>query len=148
VDLAETTREFLKRVEAARAAARLSGPLVLLVEDNDENRELLAHMLRSRGAEVVTCRSGYEALEAAARQRFSFVLLDIQMPEMDGYQVVRRLRALPGGEKLPVVALTALTSESVRQRCEAEGMCDFVTKPVTLARIRQLVDRWGVPQTA
>jgi len=145
VDLAETTREFLKRVEAARAKLRPTGPFVLLVEDNDENRELLAHMLRSRGAEVVTCGSGREALEAAARQRFSFVLLDLQMPEMDGYQVVRRLRALPGGGKVPVVALTALTSESVRQRCEAEGMSDFVTKPVTLARIRELVDRWGAP---
>jgi len=100
-------------------------------------------MLRSRGAEVVAASSGREALEAASRQPFSFVLLDLQMPEIDGYQVLRRLRALPAGEALPVVALTALTSEDVRRRCEAEGVNDFVTKPVTLARIRELVDRWG-----
>ncbi len=148
VDLQETTREFLKRVEAMRAKARPAGPLVLLVEDNDENRELLAHMLRSRGVQVSACASGREALEAAAHQEFSFVLLDLQMPEMDGFQLVRRLRALPRGERLPVVALTALTSESVRQRCEAEGMSDFVTKPVTLQRIREIVDRWASPPPA
>lgn len=143
IDLAETTREFLRRIDAVRIGRRPSAPRVLLVEDNDENRELLAHMLRSRGAEVLGAGSGREALEAASRQAFSFVLLDLQMPEMDGYQVLRRLRALPFGEALPVVALTALTSEDVRRRCEAEGMNDFVAKPVTLARIRELVDRWG-----
>ncbi len=148
-----TTREILKRLQSARSLARTPAPsqggpakpVVLLVEDNEENRELLAHMLRSRGADVVACGSGREALEAAARERFTFVLLDLQMPEMDGHQVLQRLRALPGGESLPVVALTALTSENVRHRCEAEGMNDFVTKPVTLGRIRELVDRWGTP---
>ena len=143
VDLAETTREFLRRVDALRAARQRTAPRVLLVEDNDENRELLAHMLRSRGAEVVVSSSGAEATEAVSRRAFSFVLLDLQMPEMDGYQVLRRLRALPGGATLPVVALTALTSEDVRRRCEAEGMNDFVTKPVSLARIGELVERWG-----
>ncbi|HQR68625.1 MAG TPA: response regulator, partial [Thermoanaerobaculia bacterium] len=143
VDLAETTRQLLRRLEAVRAGGRPSAPRVLLVEDNDENRELLAHMLRSRGAEVVVARSGPKASEAVARQPISFVLLDLQMPEMAGYQVLRRLRALPGGADLPVVALTALASEDVRRRCEAEGMNDFVTKPVSLARIRELVERWG-----
>ncbi|MGE5347620.1 MAG: response regulator [Acidithiobacillales bacterium] len=143
VDLAETTREFLKRVEAVHSRRTPSRPRVLLVEDNEDNRDLLAHMLGSRGAEVVIARSGAEAVEAASRDTFSFVLLDLQMPEMDGYQVLRRLRALPGGGALPVVALTALASEDVRRRCEAEGMSDFVTKPVTLAQIQELVRRWG-----
>jgi CheY-like chemotaxis protein/PAS domain-containing protein len=142
-DLAETTREFLRRVEAVRSRRTPSAPRVLLVEDNEDNRDLLAHMLHSRGAEVVVAGSGAEAVDAASRQAFSFVLLDLQMPEMDGYQVLRRLRALPDGGALPVVALTALASETVRRKCEAEGMSDFVTKPVTLARIGELVDRWG-----
>jgi PAS domain S-box-containing protein len=148
-----TTREILTRLQAARSLARTpvpsrdtpARPAVLLVEDNEENRDLLAHMLRSRGADVVACGSGREALEAAARERFTFVLLDLQMPELDGHQVLQRLRALPGGDHLPVVALTALTSEDVRVRCEAEGMDDFVTKPVTLGKIRELVDRWRSP---
>ncbi|MCM3877847.1 MAG: response regulator, partial [Thermoanaerobaculia bacterium] len=123
-------------------------PRVLLVEDNEENRELLAHMLRSRGAEVLTAANGREAVDAAAGFRFDFVLLDLQMPTMDGFQVLRRLRALPGGDRLPVVALTALTSDLVKERCEAEGMNDFVSKPVTLARIGELVAKWGRAQRA
>jgi PAS domain S-box-containing protein len=120
-----------------------ASPRVLLVEDNEENRELLAHMLRSRGAEVLTAANGREAIDAAAGFRFDFVLMDLQMPTMDGFQVLRRLRALPGGDRLPVVALTALTSDLVKERCEAEGMNDFVSKPVTLARIGELVAKWG-----
>jgi CheY-like chemotaxis protein len=103
-------------------------------------------MLRSRGAEVLTAANGREALDAAAGFRFDFVLLDLQMPTMDGFQVLRRLRVLPGGDRLPVVALTALTSDLVKERCEAEGMNDFVSKPVTLARIGELVAKWGRAQ--
>ena len=123
-------------------------PPVLLVEDNEENRELLAHMLRSRGADVLAVGTGREAVDVAARLRFRFVLLDLQMPEMDGFQVLRRLRALPGGDRLPIVALTALTSDLVKERCEAEGMNDFVSKPVTLARVGELVAKWGSPADA
>jgi CheY-like chemotaxis protein len=129
---------------APEAAGAGNGcPAVLLVEDNEENRELLAHMLRSRGADVLAVGTGREAIDAAALRRFRFVLLDLQMPEMDGFQVLRRLRALPRGDRLPVVALTALTSDLVKERCEAEGMDDFVSKPVTLARVGELVAKWG-----
>jgi len=152
-ELLATSDEFLARVGGAvpeddgsgrRSIGGADGrPRVLLVEDNEENRELLAHMLRSRGAEVLTAANGREAVDAAAGFRFDFVLLDLQMPAMDGFQVLRRLRALPGGDRLPVVALTALTSDLVKERCEAEGMNDFVSKPVTLARIGELVAKWG-----
>jgi CheY-like chemotaxis protein/vacuolar-type H+-ATPase subunit H len=156
-ELLATSDQFLARVgealpEEGLGRRSLGGaddrPRVLLVEDNEENRELLAHMLRSRGAEVLTAATGHEAVDAAAGFRFDFVLLDLQMPAMDGFQVLRRLRALPGGDRLPVVALTALTSDLVKERCEAEGMNDFVSKPVTLARIGELVAKWGRAQRA
>jgi PAS domain S-box-containing protein len=149
-ELKATTEQLLARVEADAAEALTpevfgSGgrPTVLLVEDNEENRELLAHMLRSRGADVLAVGTGREAVEAVGRFGFQFVLLDLQMPEMDGFQVLRRVRALPAGASLPVVALTALTSDLVKERCEAEGMDDFVSKPVTLARVGELVTKWG-----
>lgn len=149
-ELKATSDRLLARVDEAGppdGRRRIGGtdgrPRVLLVEDNEENSELLAHMLRSRGAEVLTVGSGREAVDAAAGFRFDFVLLDLQMPEMDGFQVLRRLRALPDGERLPVVALTALTSDLVKERCEAEGMNDFVSKPVKLARVGELVAKWG-----
>lgn len=142
--LLESVREGADRALAVPSRLAPDGkPSVLLVEDNEENRELLAHMLRSRGADVVSVGTGRQAVEAAARHRFRFVLLDLQMPEMDGFQVLRRLRALPGGDRLPVVALTALTSDLVKERCEAEGMDDFVSKPVTLARVGELVRKWS-----
>jgi PAS domain S-box-containing protein len=151
-ELKATTERLLAQVEetAPRDGRRQIGaadgrPRVLLVEDNEENRELLAHMLRSRGAEVLTVGSGREAVDAAAGFRFDFVLLDLHMPEMDGFQVLRRLRGLPSGDRLPVIALTALTSDLVKERCEAEGMNDFVSKPVTLARVGELVAKWGRP---
>ncbi len=145
--LLESVREDADRAYAVLPRPAADGkPSVLLVEDNEENRELLAHMLRSRGADVVSVGTGRQALDAAARHRFHFVLLDLQMPEMDGFQVLRRLRALPGGDRLPVVALTALTSDLVKERCEAEGMNDFVSKPVTLARVGELVRTWGGPR--
>lgn len=118
-------------------------PRVLLVDDNDENRELLAHMLKSRGADVVAAGSGREALAAASEDRFDVVLLDVQMPEMDGYEVVHRLRALPGGERLAVLALTALTAPEVREHCRSAGMDGFVGKPVSLGEIGEILKRWG-----
>ena len=152
-ELLVTSDAFLARVSEAVPEEDGSGrrsiggtdgrPRVLLVEDNEENRELLAHMLRSRGAEVLTAANGREAVDAAAGFRFDFVLLDLQMPTMDGFQVLRRLRSLPGGARLPVIALTALTSDLIKERCEAEGMNDFVSKPVTLARISELLAKWG-----
>ena len=149
-ELMESSGKLLARVDEdgpRDGRQRIGGadgrPRVLLVEDNEENRELLAHMLRSRGAEVLTAGNGREAVDAAAGFRFDFVLLDLQMPEMDGFQVLRRLRALPDGERLPVVALTALTSDLVKERCEAEGMDDFVSKPVKLARVGELIAKWG-----
>lgn len=145
-ELERTGRRLLEQVtrrETGAHRAVQAVPRALLVDDNDENRELIAHMLRSRGVEVTAVGSGREAIDVAARAELDFVLLDVQMPEMDGYEVVRRLRALPGGGALPVVALTALTSESVRSQCLEEGMDDFVSKPVTLARVAELVQRWG-----
>lgn len=118
-------------------------PRVLLVEDDDENRRLLAHMLRSRGAEVTACSRGADALEASRRERFDLGLLDVQMPDMDGYEVYRRLRALPGGRDLPLVAVTAYTSDFDKERAQVEGFNDFVPKPVSLATIESILARFA-----
>lgn len=135
---------------AARARSALAGgrdatgsPRVLLVEDNDDNRALLTHMLRSRGARVTAAASGAEALDAAENGSFELALVDLQMPEMDGFEVAHRLRALPSGGGFPLVALTALTAPGVRERCLTTGFDDFVAKPVSLRRMGELLERWG-----
>lgn len=129
--------------ETGRRREGDAAPQVLLVDDNDENRDLIAHMLRLRGAAVTAVASGREALDAVATRWFDVVLLDLQMPEMDGYDVTRGIRALPGGGSVAVVALTALGSEAVRERCLSQGMDDFVSKPVTMAKIGEILSRWG-----
>lgn len=137
---------------AARKGSSRSGPIplvqtnphVLLVEDNDENRDLLAHMLKTRGARVTACATGWQAVEAAQKETFDLVLLDLQLPVMDGYEVAHHLRALPGGSDLPVVALTAFTSERERERAQIEGFNDFVGKPVSLAVLGDLLRRWAL----
>lgn len=124
--------------EAGEVRAR-----VLLVEDDEENRALLTHMLRSRGAEVIACATGREAIDVVTRQRIDLGLLDLSMPDLDGYEVFRRLRALPGGEDLPLVAVTAFTSDFEKERAQVEGFNDFVPKPVTLAALDTLLRRFA-----
>lgn len=144
-ELARSTRPAAgpsgEKGRGGSGAAR--APRVLLVEDDDENRRLLAHMLRTRGAEVTACSTGADALEAARKERFDLGLLDVQMPDLDGYEVYRRLRALPGGQDLPLVAVTAYTSDFDKERAQIEGFNDFVPKPVSLATIESILARFA-----
>lgn len=119
-------------------------PKVLFVEDNDEIRDLIALVLRSRGVDVTPCATGPQAIEvfAEARGSFALVLLDLSLPGMDGFEIHRAIRALPFGTGTPIVALTAYASEFDRERAMAERMDDFVPKPVTRSMIDELLRRW------
>lgn len=119
-------------------------PRVLFVEDNDEIRDLIALVLRSRGVDVTPCATGPQAIElfAGARGSFALVLLDLSLPGMDGFEIHRAIRALPFGTGTPIVALTAYASEFDRERAMAERMDDFVPKPVTRSMIDELLRRW------
>ncbi|MCE7960007.1 MAG: response regulator, partial [Acidobacteria bacterium ACB2] len=134
------------RGHVAETVAAAGRPRVLLVEDDDENRSLISHMLRSRGADVVAFPTGGEAIEAASRSRFDIGLLDLGIPDMDGYEVFRRLRALPGGEDLPLGAVTAFTGDFDKERAQLEGFNEFVPKPVTLSAVDALLRRF-VPRS-
>ena len=146
---------FLESASARRPSPlRVSPPLlsgggrdgtpsrVLFVEDNDEIRDLIAHVLRSRGVEVSPCANGPQALELFSAKPFDLVLLDLSLPGMDGFEILREIRSRPAGASVPVVALTAYASEFDRERAMAEGMDDFVAKPVTRATIDALLGRW------
>jgi PAS domain S-box-containing protein len=113
---------------------------VLVAEDNVVNQRVAASLLRKLGHEVAIAENGLEALSAIARERFDVVLMDGQMPRMDGYDATRRLRASePAGTRLPVVALTAETSADVRSRCLDAGMDDCLTKPLRLAELDRVL---------
>ncbi|MBE7942305.1 MULTISPECIES: response regulator [Ramlibacter] len=126
--------------EARHAALR--GRRVLLVEDNPYNQEVGVALLGDvAGMQVTTAASGPEALDHLARERFDVVLMDVQMPGMDGCEATRRLRALPGHAGLPVIALTAHAHASVRQNCLDAGMSDFVGKPFDMHELFEAIAR-------
>jgi CheY-like chemotaxis protein/HPt (histidine-containing phosphotransfer) domain-containing protein len=118
--------------EDARAhTSRLVGARLLVVDDSGINRELAQRMLEREGARVTVASDGAEAVRClrAAPLDFDAVLMDIHMPVMDGFEAARRIRQTPGLSSLPILALTAGTLLSERQRAKAAGMDDFITKP-------------------
>jgi CheY-like chemotaxis protein len=120
---------------------------VLLVEDNVINRKVAAALLGQVGCEVTVACSGQEALGLFAPGRFDLVLMDCHMPGMDGFETTARLRQLPGGERLPIIALTASVMADERERCRAAGMDDHLAKPAGLRELAQTVYRWMTPQS-
>jgi signal transduction histidine kinase/DNA-binding response OmpR family regulator len=112
------------------------GGRVLLVEDDKASQTLLAAALSRRGFAVFTAANGEEALRLAGRDSFDAVLMDLQMPGLDGFETVRRMRALHGHTAtVPIVAVTALQGARLRQRCEEAGFTMVMEKPVNLDRL-------------
>ena len=119
------------------------GGRVLLVEDDKANQALLAAALTRRGFAVFTTGNGEEAVRLAGRDTFDAILMDLQMPGLDGFEATRRIRALPGrAATVPIVALTALQGTTVRQRCTEAGFTAVLEKPVNLDRLTACLHRW------
>jgi CheY-like chemotaxis protein len=116
---------------------------ILLAEDNVFNQQLVDHLLRRRGHEVVVAADGRSALEALEHGAFDLMLLDIQMPELDGFQVIDALRRRErtAGGHLPVVAMTAHAMKEDRERCLQAGMDGYLSKPIHSAELFAVVDR-------
>ena len=128
---------------AASDPAGRSGPRgrVLLVEDNAVNQMVAEAILKRRGFEVVVSANGREGVAAYQRERFDLVLMDIQMPEMDGLEALAAIRAIEQrtGRRTPVVALTAHAMKEDRDRCLAAGMDDYLSKPIEAARLYEIM---------
>ena len=133
---------------AQKADMPLKGMQVLLVEDVPTNRLIATEMLESYGASVSTAENGRIALERVASAAFEVVLMDIQMPEMDGLEATRRLRANPRWRNLPIIAMTAHAFEEERQRCLAAGMNDFITKPIDPPLLLRTLVSWRPAKAA
>jgi len=123
----------------------LAGLRLLVAEDNPVNRELVHHMLAPLGAVTLMATNGLEALDVLARESVDIVLMDCQMPELDGYQATGRLRELEsrqGKPRMPVIALTANALVGDRERCVAAGMDDYLPKPFTRRELTTLLVEW------
>jgi PAS domain S-box-containing protein len=112
---------------------------ILVVEDSDDTAEMLRHLLRMSGATVVTANGGLEALRIASEKDFDVVLSDISMPEMDGYEFLRRLRTLSGGENIPVLALTGFGRPEDIERTKKEGFFSHISKPFDLQSLTEIL---------
>ena len=122
----------------------LAGIRLLVAEDNDINQEIVGAFLSRAGAEAVFVENGRLAVEAALAQpqRFDAVLMDVQMPEMDGLQATREIREQLSAEQLPIIAMTAHAMEEERQRCLDAGMNDHVSKPLDPAVLIATLRKW------
>lgn len=151
-------REVAQRtLQPSRAAVTLSGRprpsadragagRILVVDDNAVNLKVCVRMLEKLGYAPVMVAGGAEAVEAARGVRFDLILMDCQMPVVDGYEATRRIRDHERqlGGRVPIVALTANTTNEDRERSFLSGMDDFVSKPITLEVLDRLVERWVV----
>ncbi|HUK01584.1 MAG TPA: PAS domain-containing protein [Steroidobacteraceae bacterium] len=125
-------------------AKRFSGS-VLLVEDNLVNQKVARSFLERLGCQVTLASNGLEAVHAFAQSRFSLVLLDLQMPVMDGYTATASLRKLEQGRpRTPIVALTASAMSGQLERCLEAGMDDLITKPLDIGRLQAILERFGL----
>ncbi|MGP1676794.1 MAG: response regulator [Burkholderiales bacterium] len=130
----------LQGPEAGRLVGGSRVPRVLLAEDNPVNQQVAVAMLEALGCACDVVGNGVEALEAIARERYDAVLMDCQMPVMDGFEAARRLReqeAASGAARLPVIALTAHALEGHREQCLAAGMDSYLSKPYTREQLGQ-----------
>jgi CheY-like chemotaxis protein/HPt (histidine-containing phosphotransfer) domain-containing protein len=132
----------------ARQQQALAGARLLLVEDNPVNQELACELLRRAGVEVTVADNGQRALELLEQQVFDGVLMDCQMPELDGYGATRRLRQDARWAQLPVIAMTANAMVGDREQALAAGMNDHVPKPIKLGQLFAALARWISPRGA
>ena len=127
-----------------RRPQHLHGLYILLVEDNEINQELALELLTQAGASVRVAANGQEAYDSVQQETFDVVLMDCQMPIMDGYAATRLIRALPEGGKMPIIAMTANAMSGDRQKCLDAGMDDYIAKPIVkdhlLAMIAKFID--------
>ncbi len=117
---------------------------ILLAEDNVVNQAVGVAMLEKLGCQVDVANNGKEAVDAVSAGTYDLVLMDCQMPEMDGFAATAEIRHLDNrrGRRLPIVALTAHATESDRELCLAAGMDDYLAKPYTLTQLSAVLDRY------
>jgi PAS domain S-box-containing protein len=133
-------------IDPYEAARPLRNTRILLVEDNMLNQQVASEFLEKAGLRITIANHGGEAVQWMQRENFDAVLMDLQMPEMDGYEATRHIRRLPGCGNLPIIAMTAAAMQHDRQACLDAGMNDHVAKPINPRELIDTLLRWVKPK--
>jgi CheY-like chemotaxis protein len=144
--LPRASAEDTHRLAASAPATRFAPPAlqgrVLVVEDDRVNQRVIGHFLKQMGLETVLVEDGYEAVQTATTAPWDAILMDCQLPGLDGLEATRRIRAKLPGQPLPIIALTANASTQDRDACLAAGMDDYLTKPVRPELLAATLQKW------
>ena len=116
-------------------------PKLLYVEDNEMNRDMLSRRLQRRGFEVLIAADGEQGVSLAAAERPDLILMDMNLPILDGWEATRRLKASPDTQRIPIIGLTAHAMVADRDKCLEAGCDDYDTKPVELTRLLDKIER-------
>jgi CheY-like chemotaxis protein len=133
--------DFIAGISKERARELLADRRILLVEDNDTNLQVARELLEQVGLEVVAATNGLEAVNLAGEERFDGILMDLQMPVMDGLTATREIRKGPSPKNLPILAMTANAMAAVRDECLGAGMNDHIAKPIKPAILYETLAR-------
>lgn len=139
----EDLARFCEALGRKQAPPQAALARILAVEDNQVNQLVITRLVQRLGYEIDIASSGEEAVAAAAAGGYALVLMDCQMPGMDGFEATAAIRALPGpASRIPVIAVTAHATPGDRDRCLAAGMDDYLPKPILLNELAQVIERW------
>ncbi len=143
--------QALPATQAASSVPQHGGHHVLLAEDNPVNQQITLELLHLAGVSADVAENGEDALHLIRRARpgyYSLILMDLQMPVMDGHEAVRQIRRFANWETTPIIALTAHAMGNIREQCLREGMQDYLTKPLQPELLYQMLGRWLSPEIA
>lgn len=124
--------------------------IILLVEDDPVNQQVGTLTLKKLGYSSIIASDGREAIEILTKETFDLVLMDLQMPVMDGYETAKTIRDINSpvmDHKIPIVALTAHALDTDRKRCMDVGMDDYITKPFRKEKLDEVIKKWGLKTT-
>jgi len=140
-NLSESKRKMLEKIYSTDT--QLSGKQVLIVDDDIRNVFALTSLLEAHDMKIISAENGKQAIEKLEENpKVDIILMDIMMPDMDGYETTTSIRKMPGFKSIPIVALTAKAMKGDREKCIAAGASDYISKPVNTSQLLSLLRVW------